>query len=290
MTVDPALRKKLLVFQRNEITEHMVYKRLAAAFDHLRNGEVLRHAADDELRHSTILERYTGKHIKPNMFWVWFFIAIAKVFGLTFGLKLMELGEERAQLAYRNASGAIPEIEEIIYEEAQHEKELLDLIEDSRLKYVGSIVLGLNDALIELTGALVGFTFALQNAALVAVAGFITGFAASFSMAASEYLSTKSEKTQRNPLKAAIYTGVAYLGVVMLLIAPYVLLGNLYMSLFAAFAIAISVIASFSFYAAVAQGASFRHRFSEMLFLSLGVAALTFVLGYAIRRVVGIEI
>ena len=55
------------------------------------------------------------------------------------------------------------------------------------------MVLGLNDALVELTGALAGFTLAFRNTCLIAMAGFITGIAASLSMAASEYLSTKSE-------------------------------------------------------------------------------------------------
>ena len=290
MSIDPQLKKKLLIFQRNEITEHVVYTRLAAVFDHSKNGEILRHAASDELRHSTILQRYTGVQVKPKTLVVWFFDILARTLGLTFGLKLMELGEERTQKAYLAFADSIPEIRQIIHEEQTHEKALFDLIDDNRLKYVGSIVLGLNDALIELTGALVGFTFALHNATLVAVAGFITGVAASFSMAASEYLSTKSEKAQRNPIKAAIYTGVAYLGVVLLLTSPYVIIGNLYLSLGAALVLGIAVIASFSFYTAVAQGASFRRRFVEMFSLSLGVAVLTFILGYAIRRFVGIDI
>ncbi|MDP3963269.1 MAG: VIT1/CCC1 family protein [bacterium] len=289
MPIDPQLKKKLLIFQRNEITEFVVYSRLAEAFAQSKNGDILRHAASDELRHSAILERYTGVSVKPNPFIVMLFAAIARLFGLTFGLKLMELGEERTQKAYLEIASSVPEIKQIIHEEQTHEKALFELIDDNRLKYVGSIVLGLNDALIELTGALVGFTFALQNATLVTVAGLITGVAASFSMAASEYLSTKSEKAQRNPLKAAIYTGVAYLGVVLLLISPYMLFGNLYASLSAAFVIAVAIIASFSFYTAVAQGASFRHRFGEMFFLSLGVAVLTFTLGQVIRKFVGIE-
>ena len=67
------------------------------------------------------------------------------------------------------------------------------MIREKQLDYVGSIVLGLNDALVELTGALAGLTLALQNTRLIAIAGLITAIAASFSMAASEYLSNKSD-------------------------------------------------------------------------------------------------
>jgi VIT1/CCC1 family predicted Fe2+/Mn2+ transporter len=87
-------------------------------------------------------------------------------------------------------------------------QKLISLIDEERLKYVSSMVLGLNDALVELTGALTGLTLALQNPRLIAIVGFITGIAASMSMAASEYLSTKQEDTEKNPLKASVYTGL----------------------------------------------------------------------------------
>ncbi|MDI6704563.1 MAG: VIT1/CCC1 transporter family protein [bacterium] len=82
------------------------------------------------------------------------------------------------------------------------------------------MVLGLNDALVELTGALAGFTFALQNTRVVAMAGLITGVAASLSMTTSEYLSTKSEGGAKSPFKASVYTGSAYVLTVMFLIFP----------------------------------------------------------------------
>ena len=91
-------------------------------------------------------------------------------------------------------------------------------INEERLNYTGSIVLGLNDALVELTGTLAGLTFALQNTKLTALAGLITGIAASFSMAASEYLSQRSEGESERASTSALYTGVAYICTVALLI------------------------------------------------------------------------
>lgn len=88
------------------------------------------------------------------------------------------------------------------------------------------MVLGLNDALVELTGVLAGLTLALQNTRLVAMTGFITGIAASLSMSASEYLSAKSEEGPQDPLKASIYTGSAYVLTVLFLIFPYLLFTN----------------------------------------------------------------
>jgi VIT1/CCC1 family predicted Fe2+/Mn2+ transporter len=115
----------------------------------------------------------------------------------------MEKGEEEAQADYAELA-VLPEILPIISDEEKHEHELIGMLNEDRLNYMGSVVLGLNDALVELTGALAGLTFALQNPSLIALTGSITGIAAAFSMAASEYLSTKSEDTDKHAGKASI--------------------------------------------------------------------------------------
>ena len=115
-------------------------------------------------------------------------------------------------------------------EEDEHEKALIDMLDEEQLKYIGSMVLGLNDALVELSGALAGFTFALTESRFVGIAGLITGVAATLSMGASEYLSQRSESGELHPLKAAIYTGIAYLITVTLLVAPYFIVPNVYLA------------------------------------------------------------
>jgi VIT1/CCC1 family predicted Fe2+/Mn2+ transporter len=155
---------------------------------------------------------------------------------------------------------------------------------------VGSIVLGLNDALVELTGALAGLTFALQNASLIALAGLITGIAASFSMAASEYLSMKSEGETQRALKAALYTGAAYIVTVILLVIPYLVLANYFISLGVTLSVAVLIILFFNYYVSVAKDLDFRRRFLEMAGVSLGVAAFSFGVGYLIRIVLGVEV
>jgi len=142
---------------------------------------------------------------------------------------------------------------------------------------------------VELTGALAGLTLALQNVKLIALSGLITGIAASMSMAASEYLSTRSEETNKDPVRAAIYTGIAYISTVFLLILPYLLFENYYLDLGIALVTAVIIIAVFNYYISVARDESFRERFLEMAGLSLGVAIFSFILGYLIRIWLGIE-
>jgi len=102
-------------------------------------------------------------------------------------------------------------------------------------------------------------------------------------MAASEYLSTKSEEGEVNPLKASVYTGFAYVITVLFLIFPYLLLSNLYPCLGITVLNAVLVIFIFTFYISIAKDISFKDRFLEMTLISLGIAALTFCIGYVIR-------
>jgi VIT1/CCC1 family predicted Fe2+/Mn2+ transporter len=202
----------------------------------------------------------------------------------------MEKGEEQAQVNYQEILQYIPEAQDVIDDEEKHEKQLIGLLNEEFLKYVGSIVLGLNDALVELTGALAGLTFALQNTRLIALAGLVTGIAASFSMAASEYLSTKTEGQSEIALKASLYTGTAYIITVMLLILPYLLVGNYFLCLGITLSIAILIIFMFNYYIAIAKDLNFHKRFSEMALLSMGVALLSFGIGYLIRLTLGIDV
>lgn len=282
--------RQIAEFQRNEITEHLIYANLSKRVSGVKNRRILTQIAADELRHYDIWKKFTGRDIAPSSVRVWFYSVISMLFGFTFGIKLMEAGEQRAHDAYEKIAGSLSEVSAIAGDEEEHEQALITLLDEDRLKYTGSIVLGLNDALVELTGALAGLTFALQNTKFVVLTASITGFAAALSMAASEYLSTKSEPGSKNPVKASIYTGIAYLFAVTVLILPYLFFQNLYLCLGLAFTGAIGIIALFNFYVSVAQGVTFRERFMEMSGLILVVSGISFGAGLAIRALFGIEV
>ena len=288
--IDEDLKKRLLEAQRNEITEYHIYTKLAHTTRRVSNHEVLEKIANDEMNHYAAWKRYTGRDVAPNRLKIWSYVMISNLFGVTFGVKLMEKGEKLAQTNYKKIVEQLPEARNILEEEHQHERYLINSIKEEGLKYVGSIVLGLNDALVELTGALAGFTLALQNTRLIAMAGMITGIAASLSMAVSEYLSTKTEATGKRPIKAAIYTGIAYICTVIFLIIPYLVATNLYVALGWTVTHAMVVIILFTFYISVARDLSFKRRFSEMAIMSLGIAVITFGIGYLVRIFFRVEI
>ena len=283
--LQPEQRAGILKIQEAEITEELIYKTLAsiAVSKADKNLQILETIAADELAHYNFWKRFTQQDVLPRQCKAKFYIFLARVFGLSFSLKLMESGEAKAQLAYTKLISLDPQVEKVIEDEDRHEKELLNLIDEERLQYTGSIILGLNDALIELTGALSGFMLALQKTRLIAVIGLITGIAAALSMAGSEYLSTKEEGL-RSPLKACVYTGIVYLFTVFLLILPFFIFNNPFIAMATTVFFATGVIFVFTFYVSVAKGVNFKIRFWEMLGIAVGVGALNFFIVLVIKK------
>lgn len=287
-SIDEGTVKSLRKAQKNEITEHHIYLKLSRR--NRQNSKVLQQIANDELHHHNALKKYTGTEMKPNRLKVFFYTFISMVFGITFGIKLMERGEKNAEKVYAELGEKIEDFRRISNEEDKHEKELVAIIEEERLQFVGSMVLGLNDALVELTGTLAGLTFALKDTRLIALSGLITGIAASLSMSASEYLSARTEQESSRAMKSAVYTGVTYVFTVIFLVLPYLLLSNYVLSLVITILIAILIILIFNFYISVAKDLPFRQRFFEMAGISLGVAVISFAIGYLVRIFLGVDI
>jgi rubrerythrin len=146
MQLTPELRRKLLAFQKNEITEAQIYRRLANRLGSPENRAVLQRIADDELGHYQALREVTGQEVAPDRWQVFKYTLIARLFGFTFAVKLMERGEESAQENYEKVLGDVEGAGKLLHDENVHEEKLLAMLDEELLRYAGSIVLGLNDA------------------------------------------------------------------------------------------------------------------------------------------------
>ncbi len=111
--------------------------------------------------HYDEIKVFTKKDVKEYRFYFVFFRIISRVMGITFGLRLIEKKEEQAIKELHKLDDET--FHKLGMESEDHEQELIDMIDEERLHYLGSIVLGLNDALVELSGALAGFTFAFSE-------------------------------------------------------------------------------------------------------------------------------
>ena len=283
-----AIIKKM---QQNELTESVIYEKIAKFAKGEENKQTLMRLSREEHAPYEIWKKYSGITMKPEKLKVLKFTFLARVLGFTFAVKLMENGEGNAQEEYKQLSTDVPESIHIREQEEEHEHALLEMLDEERLQYVGSMVLGLNDALVELTGSLAGFTFAMQNTRLIALSGLIIGISATFSMASSEFLAARSEGRE-DALKSCTYTGIAYLITVILLIAPYMIFSNeqFLLALVCMLLVVVLIIAGFTYYTSVAQDQPFKSRFLEMAIISISVAVISFFVGVLAKKFLGVDL
>ena len=285
------LKQKLLKMQRDEITGSILYGKIAERQKDANNKRVFSEISRAERGHYETWRGYTKQEVAPNRRKIALFSVLSRVLGITFTIKFFEKGEDLGIRDLREIELELPEARQVIADEEAHETKLMSMIDEERLHYVGSIVLGLNDALVELTGTIAGLTFALANNRLVALSGIITGVAATLSMAASNYLAQRADG-KSDAVKSSVYTGIAYLLTVVAIVLPYLLLPNqMYLLAFIIMiAVVVLIILSFNYYISVAQDLPFWKRFGEMMLISLGVAALSFAIGLAAKAILGVNV
>lgn len=285
---EPKVMAAIKEFQQAEINDHVTYTEISKRLKNEDDAKKIRILAADELIHARFWEEYTGVVAKPQKLKIWFFTFLSRLLGYTFVIKKLEENEERTIQNYKSLEGVVPGVDRLIRDEEQHEMSLISVLDEQHLQYTGSIVLGLNDALVELSGTLAGLTLAFQNTRMIALSGLVTGIAAALSMAASEYLSTKTEESTKEPVKAAVYTGIAYIVTVVLLILPYLVFSNYFVALAVMMTTVFGVIAFFSFYMSVLRDEKFSRHFFSMAAISVGVALISFLFGSVIQNFIDI--
>lgn len=278
----------------DELLSHHVYRRLARApFVGERLRMVLERAAEDELRHYKFWERLVGKcapkavKLKALVYALLFYL-----FGATVTLKVIESKEVDAAAVYREVAEKRPdlreELERIVEDEERHEEELASNIDEGRVKYIGSITLGVSDALVELTGIYTGSLGAFEDTLSAGLTGLLAGVAASISMGVASYAQARHEG-RLNPRLAGLYTSLAYLAVVSVLALPYFAIGSLLAAFAVMLALATAMVAYVTFYAAVLHDRRYLREFAETASLMFGVSILLYFLGSTLGGLIGVR-
>lgn len=288
--VAPALLKRIRKAQVDEENGAALYAFMAGREKDPENKRLLTQMAKDEKKHAAVWASITGEKLGPSFFNLLLMKILTVVMGFTFVVKTMQKGEAFTADAYEELQEELPQAAALLVDERRHERELYGMLDEERLHYLGAMVLGLNDALVELTGAIAGVTFALANARLVAMTGIITGVSATLSMAASNYLAERAQGNA-NAIKSSLYTGAAYLVTVALLVLPYLLFpAEQYVAAFVVMiAIVLLIILFFNYYISVAKDEPFLRRFGEMAVISLSVAVISFGIGLLAKEFLGID-
>jgi len=283
--------KKALKQQQNEIDDFTIYSMLSISDKSEANQVIFRKIAKEEQGHYTYLKTYTHQELQPRRYVVLFYLLLSKIVGISFTLKFLEKREEGAKAFYQELIKIDSKAKEIYEQEIHHEIELIDMLHDKKLLYAGAIVLGMNDALVELTGTLSGIALAFDKSVVVGVTGLIMGIAASLSMAGSAYLESKENVGDDvNPLTYSLYTGISYIVTTAILVAPFFMFAKISIAMMWMFGAALLTILLYNFYISVAKDLSFWKRVREMSFITFGVALISFGIGYVVKHYFGIEI
>ena len=282
---------KALKQQQNEIDDFTIYSMLSISDKSEANQVIFRKIAKEEQGHYTYLKTYTHQELQPRRYVVLFYLLLSKIVGISFTLKFLEKREEGAKAFYQELIKIDSKAKEIYEQEIHHEIELIDMLHDKKLLYAGAIVLGMNDALVELTGTLSGIALAFDKSVVVGVTGLIMGIAASLSMAGSAYLEYKENVGDDvNPLTYSLYTGISYIVTTAILVAPFFMFAKISIAMMWMFGAALLTILLYNFYISVAKDLSFWKRVREMSFITFGVALISFGIGYVVKHYFGIEI
>lgn len=289
--IRPDLLRRIRRAQVDEENGAALYAFMAKREKNPENKKLLEQMAEDEKSHAVVWQKITGENIGPRFGFLLVMKLMTVLLGFTFVVKLMQKAENFSATSYEELQDELPQAAALLVDERRHEKELYGMLDEERLHYVGAMVLGLNDALVELTGAIAGVTFALANTRLVAMTGIITGVSATLSMAASNFLSQQAEGA-KDAVKSSLYTGIAYLVTVALLVLPYLLMpADQYVAAFVMMiAMVLLIILVFNYYISVVKGMPFLRRFGEMAVISLSVAVISFVIGVLAKRLLGLDV
>jgi vacuolar iron transporter family protein len=282
-----ALHSLIYKLQKSELFAATVYLILADRQQSNNNGQVLKQAGEFEMRHQETLEKLSGRKAIVSKIKVKLFLLLTRILGYTFALKMMEkkisfpMDNFIKTLLIQHDSRFV----EWFHEEEELEQLLLQTLDEARLRYISSMVLGLNDALTEITATLAGFSLSMNNNRLVAISGFILGISATLSMTSSEYLSHRSENNPK-AIQAALLCGTTYIFVSLSLILPFFLYpaDAKIAAVITMLIVAFCIILIFNFYLSVTKDLPFLKRFGEMLIISSVITTIAFGVGFFADR------
>lgn len=289
--MDQEALKKALIQQQNEINDHLLYTALADIQKDEANKKIFQKIAKEERSHYEFWVKITNQELKAQTFVVFWYTLLVKILGVSFALKSLEKREAGAEEFYKELFEIYPEAKNIYEQEEAHEYQLINMLNDTKLVYAGAVVLGMNDALVELTGTLSGIAFAFEKTLVVGITGLIMGIAASLSMAGSAFLEANENPDPAiKPFVYSLYTGVSYILTTLFLVVPFFLFHTMSYALVMMFIFALVAILSYNFYISVAKDLDFMTRVLQMSAITFGVAVISFFIGYIVRNYFGIEI
>jgi len=293
-STDEQFRKYAL----DELFDSALYRELAKREKDPRNRAAIEELSREEYGHYLFWSRLSGPVSLSALDRLRLRLALlsGRVLGKVFTVKLLERHEKSVIGEYRHllSSGSLaPDAAEalarIIEEEEKHEASWASRIEETRVKYLGSLALGMSDAIIELSGVHAGFLGYTSSSVYTGIAGLIVGVSASMSMAAAAYVQAKQEPGKSPGISAAL-TGAMYIATVLLLTAPFLMGLPIFTALVLSLLFAFAALALFTFYSAVVRDSGFLRDYLESVLVIFLVVVAGYLFGEFVKRAFGLAV
>jgi len=286
MSPDPALAQISKVRMSDEFNDFTLYDRLSKTVDE--NGSyatALRQLSATEHRHYEFWRKYVPdekpKLATAKLYWTLF---LRRVLGLTFATRYLDRHESKVVKEYQDLANHIPEsdkkeFDEMVADEREHEKEFSKMVESRAVQYISFVVLGLADALVEISGIHAGSLGLYSRTEFAGLAGIVAGGAASIAMASAAFAQAK-QGFPGSPRIAAVYTGVSYFVCAIFLATPYFLTSVMTYALGSSLTVAVILLAITTYYSVVIAIKPFARDFLEILVILLVATVALYALGY----------
>jgi vacuolar iron transporter family protein len=282
----------------DEYTDYLVYKRLAdsSRTKDPKMREILNTLSATEYGHYEFWKKYMppDTRIKAKTSTIYLTLFLRLIFGSTFAIKYLEKHETSVIRKYKSVKNSIPEsdqrqFDEMVRDEEEHENTWMEQMQGRYLKYISFIILGLADAIVEISGIHAGSLGIYHSTEITGLAGIVAGASASIAMASAAYAQAK-QGFQGSPVISALFTGISYFLNAIVLAAPYFFTDSQGVAITTSIILAILIIAFVSYYNSVVSQSHFLRDFSELAGIMLGASAALFLFGLLIRSVFGITI
>lgn len=294
----------------NEMFHHYVLKRLASMERNSSVKRILDSLAAEESKHSKMWKDIPGvgrkgSYADQGSFAIGAIAFMRRLFGLQLTIKVMEYNEI---LLEKRLGRNIDE-----FRFTKRESDTINRVRDSEmgaedtmkarlleyssvLNNIRNVILGMNDGLVEILGAVAGFAAALQQPTLVIIAGLIVAVAGTLSMTGGVYLSVDYEKSVYKKRKAGssrtagLYTGIAYIIGALVPLLPFLFGASGYYALGISILITAIILSVVSILISVVSDTPILERIVKTLLISLGIVAITITLGIYARNVLHLSI
>ncbi len=289
MSYSAELQRVARVRMSDEWSDSTLYERLSKTVSSDSPfAEVLDQLSATEHRHFEFWRKYVPgeepRLAKVKLYWVLF---LRRFLGLTFATRYLDRHESNVVKEYQGLSRLIPEgdreaYEAMVEDEREHEKAFAQKVESSAVRYISFVVLGLADALVEISGIHAGSLGFYDVTELAGLAGVIAGGAASLAMASAAFAQAK-QGFRGSARLSATYTGVSYFITALLLATPYFLTSNMVFALTSSLMVAVVILAVTTWYSIVIQEKPFLRDFVEILAILFAATIILYAFGSFVR-------